>query len=89
VSIFTALAIYFVLWWVVLFAALPWGVHGQHETGEIVPGTDPGAPSFPRLRRKLIWTTIVSTIVFAAWYVAYTNRLFNLDQLARWLGAPS
>ena len=47
----TALAIFFLIWWVVLFAVLPWGVRGQHEGdgGEIVPGTDPGAPVLPRL----------------------------------------
>jgi predicted secreted protein len=88
VSVFTALAIYFVVWWVVLFAVLPWGVHRQDESGEIAPGTDPGAPSFPQLKRKMIWTTIVATIVFTAWYVAYTNQLVTLDQLSRWFGAP-
>ena len=86
-SIVTALAIYFVLWWVVLFAVLPWGVRSQHESGEVAPGTDPGAPSFPQLRRKLLWTTIVTSIVFAAWYTAYANGLIKVDQLARWLGA--
>jgi predicted secreted protein len=86
VSIFTALAIYFVIWWVVLFAALPWGVRSQHESGEVAPGTDPGAPVLPNLGRKLAWTTIVAAIVFAAWFVVYVNRLITLDQLAAWLG---
>ena len=43
-SISTAFAIYFVLWWVVLFVTLPFGVRSQHEDGEGAPGTDPGAP---------------------------------------------
>ena len=38
-SISTALAIYFVLWWVVLFVTLPFGVRSQHEDGEGAPGT--------------------------------------------------
>ncbi len=33
-SISTAFAIYFVLWWVVLFLTLPFGVRSQHEDGE-------------------------------------------------------
>jgi predicted secreted protein len=86
VSIFTALAIYFVLWWVVLFAVLPWGVRSQHESGEMTPGTDPGAPVLPDIKRKLVWTTIVATVAFAAWFVAYVYRLVTLDQLAGWLG---
>jgi predicted secreted protein len=80
VSIFTALAIYFVIWWVVLFAVLPWGVHSQQESGEIAPGTDPGAPVLTNLRLKLIATTIVAGVVFGAWFVVY------VDQLAGWLG---
>ncbi len=87
-SIFTALAIYFVIWWLVLFAVLPWGVRSQDESGEVSPGTDPGAPTLPNLKRKIAWTTIVATAVLAAWYVIYVNRLVTLDQLARWLGLP-
>jgi predicted secreted protein len=68
----TAIAIYFILWWVVLFAVLPWGVRGQQEGGgEIVPGTDPGAPVLPQLARKLVATTLVSGLVFAALYYVY------------------
>src|SRR5438132_700953 len=70
-SLPTAVAIYFIIWWVVLFAVLPWGVHSQQDSGTVAPGTDPGAPAIPRLKRKLIWTTIVAAIVFAIWYVLY------------------
>ena len=87
-SIFTALAIYFIIWWVVLFAVLPWGVHSQHESGEMAPGTDPGAPVLANIKRKLVWTTVVATVVFVAWLLVYTYRLITLDQLAAWLGMP-
>jgi predicted secreted protein len=85
-SLATAFAIYFIIWWVVLFAVLPWGVRSQDEDGTIIPGSDPGAPAIPRLRRKLAWTTIVAAIVFALWYVVYTYRLITLDDLAGLLG---
>jgi predicted secreted protein len=85
-SIFTALAIYFVIWWLVLFAVLPWGVHSQEESGEVTPGTDPGAPVLTNLRLKLVATTVVASVVFAAWFVVYINKLITLDQLAAWLG---
>jgi predicted secreted protein len=87
-SLATAFAIYFIIWWVVLFAVLPWGVRSQHEDGAIIPGSDPGAPAIPRLRRKLVWTTIVAAIVFALWYVVYAYRLIALDDLAGLLGMP-
>jgi predicted secreted protein len=78
----TIAAIYFIIWWTVLFAVLPWGVKSQHEVGEIVPGTDPGAPVITGLRTKLIWTTIVSTIVFSLFYIGYVTRIATLDDLA-------
>jgi predicted secreted protein len=85
-SLATALAIYFIIWWTVLFAVLPWGVRSQQESGEVSPGTDPGAPAVPRLRRKLVWTTIVAALVFAIWYVVYAYRLIRIDDLAAMLG---
>ena len=77
----TALAIFFLIWWVVLFAVLPWGVSSQHEGGEVAPGTDPGAPVLPKLGRKLAWTTGLSVLIFAAFYVVYVNRLVTLEDL--------
>jgi len=82
----TAIAIFFLIWWVVLFAVLPWRIRSQQEGGEIVPGTDPGAPAIPRLLRKLVWTTGVSAVIFAVCYVVYVNRLVTLDGLVRLVG---
>ncbi len=63
-SVATVIAIYFIIWWVVLFAVLPWGVHSQEESGEVAPGTDPGAPAVHRVWRKLLWTTVIAAVVF-------------------------
>jgi predicted secreted protein len=84
----TAAAIYFIIWWVVLFAILPWGVRSQAESGDVVPGSDPGAPALPRLKAKLLWTTVVASAVFALCYVVYVYRLLGLDDLAAALGLP-
>jgi predicted secreted protein len=84
----TAAAIYFVLWWLVLFAVLPWGVRSQAESGEVVPGSDPGAPALPHLMAKLIWTTVVSGTIFALIVLAYRSRWVNFDDLAAWFRLP-
>jgi predicted secreted protein len=89
VSIFTALAIYFVIWWIVLFAVLPWGVHSQHESGDMTPGTDPGAPVLTNIKLKLVWTTLVASLVFAVFFVIYIYRLVDLGRLTTWLGMPN
>ena len=80
-SITTALASYFILWWLVLFAVLPWGVRSQAEEGEVVYGSDPGAPAIPHLWAKLAWTTVVSAAVFALGAWAYTKGWLTLDLL--------
>jgi predicted secreted protein len=82
----TAIAIFFLIWWVVLFAVLPWGVRSQHEMGEVVTGTDPGAPAIPNLWRKLLWTTLVSVVVFAGCYEAYVRHLVTLEGLSSLIG---
>ncbi|MGA2128524.1 MAG: DUF1467 family protein [Xanthobacteraceae bacterium] len=85
-SLTTALAIYFLIWWVALFAVLPFGVRSQQESGEVVAGSDPGAPAIPRLRGKLIWTTGVATVVFGLFYAAYVTRIVSLEDLATLFG---
>ncbi len=85
-SVTTAIAIYFIIWWVVLFAVLPFGVRSQQESGAVAPGTDPGAPAVPQLMRKLTWTTIVASVVFALCFLVYKYRLVSLDDLAALIG---
>jgi predicted secreted protein len=80
-SVTTAVATFFLIWWVTLFAVLPWGVRSQHEGGEMVPGTDPGAPTSFRLGRKLLWTTLVAAVIYAVCYVVYVQRLVTLNGL--------
>jgi predicted secreted protein len=62
----SAIAIYFIVWWVCLFAVLPWGVRNANEAGETVnEGHEAGAPVNPMLWRKILATTMLASIVFA------------------------
>jgi len=67
------LAIYFVVWWLCLFAVLPIGAHSQSDAGEVTQGTEPGAPAMLRLWPKLLATTIVAAIVQAIlmWLISF------------------
>ena len=87
-TISTGFAIYFVLWWVTLFLTLPFGVRSQHEDGGGAPGTDPGAPVASRMGRKLIWTTLLSAVIYAAALVAYTQGFLNIERLSKMMGLP-
>ena len=87
-AISTAFAIYFVLWWIVLFLTLPFGVRSQHEDGEGAPGTDPGAPVLARMGPKLLWTTIISAVIFGIAMWAYYQGYLNIERLSRLMGMP-
>jgi predicted secreted protein len=87
-TISTGFAIYFVMWWIVLFLTLPFGVRSQHEDGEGAPGTDPGAPIATRMGRKLIWTTLISAVLFAVSILAYNAGLLNVERLSKLMGIP-
>jgi predicted secreted protein len=86
----SGIAIYFIIWWLVLFLVLPFGIRNAHETGETVEeGHEPGAPSNPRILRKAVVTTILATTVFAIFYVAKTQGWLNLDTLPFYNTMPS
>ena len=87
-TISTGFAIYFVMWWIVLFLTLPFGVRSQHEDGEGSPGTDPGAPVASQMGRKLIWTTVISAILFALSLLAYNEGLLSIERLSKLMGIP-
>jgi predicted secreted protein len=76
-SVALAAAIYFVMWWIVLFVVLPWGVKSQEEAGDISPGSDPGAPVRPLLLQKVIATTLVSAVIMALGYGAWALGLIG------------
>ena len=85
-TVTTAVAVFFLIWWVTLFAVLPWGVRSQHEGGEVTPGTDPGAPTASRLGRKLLWTTLIAGLVFAGCSVAYREHWVTIEGLTKPFG---
>ncbi|MDB5547378.1 MAG: hypothetical protein JWR73_2429 [Tardiphaga sp.] len=87
-TISSALAIYFVLWWIVLFVTLPFGVRSQHEDGDQTDGTDPGAPIVSRMRAKLVWTTLISLVIFVAGFGAFRAGYFNIERLSQLMGLP-
>jgi predicted secreted protein len=76
----THLAIYFLVWWLVLFAVLPWGASSAHELGaDVEPGHAPSAPMKPLILRKIIATTLISALIMAGglWLVA--SGFLSLD----------
>ena len=89
-TIASAIAIYFIIWWLVLFMVLPFGIRNAHEAGETVEeGNEPGAPTNPRLVQKAVITTIFATAVFSVFYLAVTRGWMSLDSLPFYSSMPN
>ncbi len=66
-SWFTGLVVFFLVWWTALFIALPIGVRPD-STGQETTGGWRGAPTQPRLGRKVLITTGISVVVWLGIY---------------------
>lgn len=63
----TLLAIYLVVWWVLLYAVLPWGARPPAEPGL---GHADSAPEHPRLLLKFVANTVISALLVGSFWVA-------------------
>ena len=79
------IVIYLLFWTLTLFAVLPWGIRTSAEAGEeVVPGQADSAPARPNLRAKLVWTTVVSAVLFGLYYFNYVNGWITIDDIPGW-----
>lgn len=62
-DLFGGIVVYVIVWWLVLFTVLPWGVRppAQPEKGHAT-----SAPARPRLLLKFLITTVIAT---GFWFV--------------------
>lgn len=59
-----AIVVFVISWWLSFFCVLPIGVQGQFENdGQVVDGTDEGAPKEPMLKKKAIWATFGAVVL--------------------------
>ncbi len=77
---FTGILLYVIIWWLVVFMVLPWGVRPPDSPE---PGHAPSAPDNPRLWKKALITTVISAVVWLAAYLVITGDLISFRQLGR------
>ncbi len=70
-SFLAGFAVYFIIWWTVLFCVLPLNIQSQFEKGVVEKGTEPGAPVSPQLARKAAITSIIALVIFTGVYVLW------------------
>ncbi len=76
----TGAFVYVVVWWVVLFAVLPWGVRTP-ETPEL--GMASSAPENPRILRKFIITSVVALLVWLVIFGVERSGIISFRDMAR------
>ena len=76
----TGLAIiYIIIWWIVFFAILPIDV--DRIKINKIDGEDTGSPENPKMLKKFIYCTIITTISFIIIYLLMKFEYLNLRNI--------
>ena len=76
-----SIIVYVMIWWIVFFSVLPVGIQSNKEKfREKIEGVDPGAPNNPKIPRKFLITTIITSIIFIVIYYLVESNLLNLRE---------
>ena len=81
-TIFTGLMVFVIIWWLVLFTVLPWGIR-QPEPEEMEPGQMSGAPQRPKLGLKLAVTTAIALVLWGIAYYVISADLISFREMAQ------
>ena len=74
-----AIIVYISIWWIVFFSVLPFGIKSQNvKFKDDLHGNDPGAPKNPKIGKKFLITTIITSILFIIIYYIVDLGFFNL-----------
>ncbi|MDB4081786.1 DUF1467 family protein [Candidatus Pelagibacter sp.] len=73
----TGLAIiYIIIWWIVFFTILPIDVNRQKSTK--IDGEDAGSPENPKMLKKFIYCSGITTVIFMIIYLLIKYEYLNL-----------
>ncbi len=71
-------ALYFILWWVCFFIALPIGVRNLDEAGVTEgKGLERGAPVTPNLLKKAIWAAGGAAVLWIVLLLVLNATFYN------------
>tara|TARA_B100001121_G_C18295393_1_gene437233 strand:- start:266 stop:520 length:255 start_codon:yes stop_codon:yes gene_type:complete len=81
VGITGSIIVYVLIWWIIFFSLLPVGIQSKKEKFiEKIEGIDPGAPNNPKIAKKFLITTIITSIIFIVIYYLVESNLLNLRE---------
>ncbi len=79
-----SIIVYVIIWWIVFFSVLPIGIkHNEKPFSDNLEGNDPGAPKNPNIFKKFLYTTLITTVIFAGIYYIVDSNQFNLREFIK------
>jgi predicted secreted protein len=73
------LVVYVIIWWLVLFMVLPFGI-SRVDPNELLPGQDPGSPAKGRMVLKLVITSVISLVLLGGYYLIATSGMISFRE---------
>jgi len=74
-----SIIVYVIIWWIIFFSVLPVGIQSNKDIfKDSIEGIDPGAPKNPKIGKKFLITTIITSLIFIVIYYLVDNDLLNL-----------
>lgn len=74
---FTGIILFLLIWWTAIFCVLPWGLQRDER----------GIPNDPRLKKKLLSTTVISAVLWLVVYgliesdiISFRNMAFSMTR---------
>ena len=78
-SITGSLIIYVLIWWIVFFALLPIDVNREKKGN--IRGIDAGAPENPKIIKKFVYSTLITSIIFIIIFLLVKYEYLNIRNL--------
>ena len=79
-----SIIVYVLIWWIIFFSVLPVGIQSNKEKfKEKIDGIDPGAPINPKIGKKFLITTLITSIIFIVIYYLVEFNLLNLREYSQ------
>ena len=78
-SITGSLVIFVIIWWIIFFSLLPLDVNREKKAN--IRGSDTGAPENPRIIKKFIYSTLITSVIFIIIYILVKYEFLNIRNL--------
>ena len=77
-SLTEIVVVYIIIWWLVLFMVLPFGIT-RVDPDTLLPGQDPGSPAKGRMVLKLVITSGIAAVLLGIYYFVATTGLISFS----------